>query len=69
MMKRLVSILMLGAMLVVLLVGCRRAVEEEKPPPGAIVEPRGMQIEATIQGGQPQPGGGAGAPPVRQPGR
>lgn len=68
-MKRFVSVLVAGAMLVVFLVGCRQqSAEEQKPPPGASVESSGTQIQAPAPGRQQKPGEGVQAP-IRRPGR
>lgn len=61
-MKRLVSLLLI-AMVGVGLIACRRSEEEKGPPPGAVKEPPGMEIQAPGPGGA---GGGMEAP-VRRP--
>ncbi len=59
-------IALLVSVVVTGLVGCRRSTEEQGPPPGAVVEPPQMQMQAPAPG---QQGGQGMQAPVRRPPR
>lgn len=67
---RMVMSLLLAGIVLAGLSGCRRSAEEEGPPPGAVVEPSQMQMQAPAPGQQGGQQGQEGMQaPVRRPPR
>ena len=64
---RRILLVLLVAIVGLSVVGCRRSAEEQGPPPGAVKEPPGMEIQAPGPG--ERAGGGGTEAPFRRPGR